>query len=169
MISGLNNDTNSSDWVCKCYCVSKRAHRSRWAFISNYKKLNNNKTVIKRKITKEIPNKYSCESIESISDSELELELESQTPNNDQCNKANKFICKKVRYCPELQKIMIVDIDINNDNDLNNRTDSNSNDKATGVIPTNQVTNQVTNPTKRVNKKPSKKILELRDLFIQKN
>ena len=28
---------NSPKWNCKCGCISKQSHRSRWAFISKHK------------------------------------------------------------------------------------------------------------------------------------
>jgi hypothetical protein len=97
--SEQNDDEYNNIWSCKCRCVTKKAHSTKWAFISIYKK-----TKINKKKTKINKKKYQEQHIQTefIEEIELEKDIElDQTINNQ------NILFPKVRYDKILNKIVI--------------------------------------------------------------
>lgn len=97
-------------WSCKCKCTTKKAHRTKWAFISMYKK--NNKEKFKNN------KKSQCVQTEIVDKTIDEVVLDQ----NEEILESEKSIDKnilypKVRYDKILNKI-VIDLDTQIQTDL---------------------------------------------------
>lgn len=103
-------------WNCKCKCVSKFAHRARWAFVSKYKKKYSSKYDNLKILNNETNNCL------------VKKLLLKKTQSNIKTNQV--ILVKKVRY-DEKKKEIIIEETINNDN-LNLDNKANKANKANG-------------------------------------
>jgi hypothetical protein len=101
-IFNLDQNDTYDTWKCKCRCVSKRAHKSKWASISYFKK-----------------NKQPVSQIQSISQLKKSPHIGSSIVVKKKSNPTNPYKNilqtnqnKKVRYDPILKKI-ILDSNVN--------------------------------------------------------
>jgi hypothetical protein len=100
--NNYNHDDDCIIWSCKCKCLSKKAHKTKWAFISMYKKNTNNYNKkfqgIKRKYQEQ---QIQTDFIEEIIEGTIE-DIESE-----KLNHKKNILFPKVRYDKELNKIVV--------------------------------------------------------------
>jgi hypothetical protein len=100
------HENSNSVWKCKCNCISKQSHKSKWAFVSKYKNFS----------------KYKKSSENELTNSNLVNKLLLKKTNRD---KTIQLIpVKKVKYDNLLGKIII---------ESNDEVDTQSNKKISKI------------------------------------